>query len=108
MRLRHLLCVVPLLVGLSCGTSRGVWVRVAETTCHGIVELLGEDDTRTALCLVAVDLVRLLAELRAAESSGRGTTVHAVTGDGEPITVEVPARHVPAAVLSVRAAMGSK
>ena len=93
---------------LACGTSRGVWVRVAETTCQGIVELLGDDDTRVALCLVAVDLVRLLAELRAAEASGRGATVHAVTGDGDPITVEVPARHVPAAVLSVRAAMGAK
>lgn len=103
-----MLCVVPLLLALSCGTTRGVWVRVAETTCSGIVELIGDDDTRTALCLVAVDLVRLLAELRAAESSRRGATVHAVTGDGAPTTVDVPARHVPAAVLSVRAAMGDK
>lgn len=105
--MKRLLVGALLACALSCGTSRGIWVRVAETTCGGIVEIVGEDDTRTALCLVAVDLVRLLAELRAAEASGRGTTVHAVSADGDPLTVQIPSRHVPAAMLSVRAAMGA-
>lgn len=104
----RIFCVIPLLIGLNCGAGRGVWVRVADAGCSALVEITDDDDTVAHLCLVAVDLVKLLGELRAAEKVGAPCTVRVVDAAGAPTVYVVPARHVGAAALSVRAAMEAK
>lgn len=106
---RSALVLMPtLLVLMALGCSpgpAGVWVRVAEAGCDVVVELMTEDGARS-ICPVVVDLVRLLAELRAAEAGKRAAVIRYVDPDlGDPVLIVVPAPHVATAIGSVRAAM---
>lgn len=106
--MRRYLLACAIALGACSPSPSGIWVRVAEAGCSAVAELVDDSDTVQRLCLVTIDLVRLLSELRAAESSGRPAVVHAVDGAGQPATITVPHRHLAAAAESVRAAMAAR
>tara|TARA_R110000868_G_scaffold93573_1_gene258786 strand:+ start:4677 stop:4979 length:303 start_codon:yes stop_codon:yes gene_type:complete len=96
----RLLCVIPLLIAMSCAPAKGVFVRVAETGCETLVELVGADDVVTRLCVLAADLAVLLTELAAAEREGRDAVI-----DTAGARYVVPVRHLRAARVSAMGAV---